>query len=239
MGLGCQWAFLLVTLIVSSALGQPAGMHVLAAGLVASRFGLWSFDLAVSQMLQERVPNEQLGMPLLHPAARKEQLSSGPGPSLSGWAKLSGRDVSIGLTDVSRSEAHMQIAYQRKGVGCSLPQSYVGYFQSTCEAVYCSGQHAGFMRRSLHQVRTLWASAGVVNGMQSSLQSLLGSLSFGLVLLVWQPQLFVVLMAGSVLVVSASLALYLYFTGAKDWLSACLGGQQSYQAMHAGPQEQA
>jgi len=75
--------------------------------------------------------------------------------------------------------------------------------------------------------------------MQSSLQSLLGSLSFALVLLVWQPQLFVVLMAGSVLVVSASLALYLYFTGAKDWLSARLSGQQSYQAMHAGPQEQA
>ena len=64
MGLGCQWAFLLFTLIASSALGQPAGAHVLAAGLVASRFGLWSFDLAVSQMLQERVPNEQLGAPL-------------------------------------------------------------------------------------------------------------------------------------------------------------------------------
>ena len=63
VGLGCQWAFLLVTLIVSSILGQPGGAHVLAAGLVASRFGLWSFDLAVSQMLQERVPNELLGMP--------------------------------------------------------------------------------------------------------------------------------------------------------------------------------
>ena len=56
MALGCQWGFLLVTLIVSSTLGQPGGAHVLAAGLVASRFGLWAFDLAVSQMLQERVP---------------------------------------------------------------------------------------------------------------------------------------------------------------------------------------
>ena len=79
--------------------------------------------------------------------------------------------------------------------------------------------------------------AGVMNGMQSSLQSLLGSLSFALVLLIWQPQLFVVLMAGSVVVVSASLALYLAHV--KGWSSELLRGQQSYQAMHAVPQEQA
>lgn len=30
-------------------------------GLVASRFGLWAFDLAVSQTMQEQVPNEILG----------------------------------------------------------------------------------------------------------------------------------------------------------------------------------
>ncbi len=65
VGIGCQWVFLLVTLIVASTLGQPAGTHVLAVGLVGSRFGLWAFDLAVSQMLQERVPNEQLGMRLV------------------------------------------------------------------------------------------------------------------------------------------------------------------------------
>ena len=75
--------------------------------------------------------------------------------------------------------------------------------------------------------------------MQSSLQSLLGSLSFALALIVWQPSLFVVLMAGSVAVVSASLALLLWFTGAGQWLSERLGGQQSYQAMAPGPQEQA
>ena len=79
--------------------------------------------------------------------------------------------------------------------------------------------------------------AGVVNGMQSSLQSLLGSLSFALVLLIWQPQLFVVLMAGSVVVVSASLALYLAHV--RGWSPELLSGQQSYQAMHGGPQEQA
>ena len=64
LALGCQWGSLLVTLILSSILDSPACVHVLAAGLVASRFGLWAFDLAVSQMLQERVPNEQLGVPL-------------------------------------------------------------------------------------------------------------------------------------------------------------------------------
>ena len=63
--IGLQWGSLALTLIMSSALAQPAGMHVLAWGLVASRFGLWAFDLAVSQMLQERVPSEQLGAALL------------------------------------------------------------------------------------------------------------------------------------------------------------------------------
>jgi hypothetical protein len=69
VGLLCQWASLIVTLVLSSALARPAGGHVLAAGLVASRFGLWAFDLAVSQMLQERVLNEQLGGPLRCPAS--------------------------------------------------------------------------------------------------------------------------------------------------------------------------
>lgn len=69
VGLVCQWASLVVTLVLSSVLMHPAGSHVLAAGLVASRFGLWAFDLAVSQMLQERVPLEQLGAPkFLQPA---------------------------------------------------------------------------------------------------------------------------------------------------------------------------
>ncbi len=36
--------------------------HVLLAGLVASRFGLWLFDLSVCQMLQEWVATEELGM---------------------------------------------------------------------------------------------------------------------------------------------------------------------------------
>ncbi|KAL0018471.1 hypothetical protein WJX77_004008 [Trebouxia sp. C0004] len=36
--------------------------HVLLGGLVASRFGLWLFDLSVSQMLQEWVPAEDIGV---------------------------------------------------------------------------------------------------------------------------------------------------------------------------------
>ncbi len=63
MGLLCQWGPLVITLVISSVLAQPAGGHVLSAGLMSSRFGLWTFDLAVGQMLQERVPNEQLGEP--------------------------------------------------------------------------------------------------------------------------------------------------------------------------------
>lgn len=36
--------------------------HVLLGGLVASRFGLWLFDLSVSQMLQEWIPDEDIGV---------------------------------------------------------------------------------------------------------------------------------------------------------------------------------
>ncbi len=39
--------------------GQVA-MHVLVSGVAASRWGLWTFDLAVSQLLQERVPDSEL-----------------------------------------------------------------------------------------------------------------------------------------------------------------------------------
>ena len=35
--------------------------RLLLAGLVLSRWGLWTFDLAVTQMLQERVASSQLG----------------------------------------------------------------------------------------------------------------------------------------------------------------------------------
>lgn len=36
-------------------------LYVLLSGLVASRFGLWLFDLAVSQLQQELVPDNELG----------------------------------------------------------------------------------------------------------------------------------------------------------------------------------
>lgn len=35
--------------------------YALVSGVAASRWGLWTFDLAVSQMLQERVNDQQLG----------------------------------------------------------------------------------------------------------------------------------------------------------------------------------
>ncbi|KAF8060042.1 solute carrier family 40 member 1 [Scenedesmus sp. PABB004] len=44
--------------------GQAGGgalLYVLLSGLVASRFGLWTFDLSVLQQQQELVPGEQLG----------------------------------------------------------------------------------------------------------------------------------------------------------------------------------
>ena len=41
--------------------GGGAGLRVLAAGLVASRFGLWLFDLAVNQLIQEGAAQDELG----------------------------------------------------------------------------------------------------------------------------------------------------------------------------------
>lgn len=40
---------------------DPVLTHVLVGGLVASRFGLWLFDLCVSQLLQELVRTDELG----------------------------------------------------------------------------------------------------------------------------------------------------------------------------------
>lgn len=40
---------------------ESSTTHVLLGGLVASRFGLWLFDLAISQMLQEWVDQDELG----------------------------------------------------------------------------------------------------------------------------------------------------------------------------------
>jgi hypothetical protein len=80
----------------------------------------------------------------------------------------------------------------------------------------------------------------MVNGMQSSLQNLLQSLSYVVGLVIWQPRLFVALMAGSVLIVSGALALYLDFIGAREWLEQRLGRRKHYQPMQAsGPSEQA
>ena len=42
-------------------LSVPIVDHVLLAGLITSRFGLWLFDLSVCQMLQEWVAVEELG----------------------------------------------------------------------------------------------------------------------------------------------------------------------------------
>ncbi len=65
-----QWVCLAVAVaphIWSLLLGRaalPAVMIqcMLIGGLVASRFGLWAFDLAVSQAMQEQVAHQQLGV---------------------------------------------------------------------------------------------------------------------------------------------------------------------------------
>ena len=42
-------------------LPESTTAQILLVGLVASRFGLWLFDLSVSQMLQEWIPTDDIG----------------------------------------------------------------------------------------------------------------------------------------------------------------------------------
>jgi hypothetical protein len=60
-------------------------LYVLLLGLVASRFGLWLFDLAVTQLQQELVPQTELGelstTPLLLSLSLSLSLSHGSGQS--------------------------------------------------------------------------------------------------------------------------------------------------------------
>lgn len=74
--------------------------------------------------------------------------------------------------------------------------------------------------------------------MQSSLQSLLQSLSYAVGLLIWQPQLFIILMGGSVLTVSGALVLYLSIIGAREWLEQQYRQQRHYQPMQTSDIEE-
>ena len=95
------------------------------------------------------------------------------------------------------------------------------------------------MHATAEKLRCMHDAAGVVNGMQSSLQNLLQSLSYAVGLIVWQPQLFIGLMVGSVLVVSTACVLYLHFAGVLQWVSDRLERTTEYQPMHSGQSDQA
>lgn len=50
-----------VAAAMGAAVAAPARMYGLVWGLVLSRFGLWSFDLAANQLIQETVEHSALG----------------------------------------------------------------------------------------------------------------------------------------------------------------------------------
>lgn len=66
---GVWWQALALTLAVApvwltqlgARLPESTTSNILLTGLVASRFGLWLFDLSVSQMLQEWIPAADIG----------------------------------------------------------------------------------------------------------------------------------------------------------------------------------
>ena len=57
------WAAVAPSLALAAGWQVPtaATTYTLVGGLIVSRFGLWTFDLAVVQLLQERVPDGELG----------------------------------------------------------------------------------------------------------------------------------------------------------------------------------
>ncbi len=63
------WAGVMPSLALAAGWQVSAAVttYALVGALVASRFGLWTFDLAVSQLLQERVPDAELGAPAVRP----------------------------------------------------------------------------------------------------------------------------------------------------------------------------
>ena len=73
------WAGVAPALALAAGWPVPAAAttYALVGALVVSRFGLWTFDLAVSQLLQERVPDAELGGEPAEPraACRTAQLS--------------------------------------------------------------------------------------------------------------------------------------------------------------------
>ena len=60
---GALWAGVAPSLALAAGWPVPVAVatYVLVGGLVVSRIGLWTFDLAVAQLLQERVPDDELG----------------------------------------------------------------------------------------------------------------------------------------------------------------------------------
>ena len=79
--LGIWWQLMSLAVAIAPAWLAKAGVwtassstisYALVSGLVSSRLGLWLFDLCVGQMLQEQVPNKELGT--LSSSARTAQI---------------------------------------------------------------------------------------------------------------------------------------------------------------------
>lgn len=58
----CATAPAVAGLLIGTA-GGRGGLYALVWGLVVSRFGLWTFDLSVNQLIQEEVEHSVLGEP--------------------------------------------------------------------------------------------------------------------------------------------------------------------------------
>jgi hypothetical protein len=166
-------------------------LYVLLSGLVASRFGLWLFDLAVTQLQQELVLESQLG-------------ECGPATALTGTARYHCR-CWCGWTQGQQSCVDILLPHDLARHWL-VPGKYYPTLVGTLVGSLQSKHHDPADASSVLLLR--WMHAGTVSGVQASLQSAFEVLSFVVGAVINRPQQFHWLMAGSCTAVLAATGLF-------------------------------
>lgn len=183
-------------------------LYVLLLGLVLSRFGLWLFDLAVSQLQQELVPETELGERLLWGSRAMPHKPT----TCADAVLVPARHGAACNFHPKEQPIRAIVCFQV--LACSSPRTCAVFIAlADClTRVWCpcllhdclSPAHATFL-------------AGAVSGVQASLQSAFEILSFAAGAVVSRPQWFHWLMTGSCGAVVAAAVLYGGYAAQHVW----------------------
>lgn len=176
---------------------QVVVLYMLLCGLVASRLGLWLFDLVVSQLQQEQVPDNQLGE-MSHALA-----------AASVYVKFSVVILSQ-LAPASLLSAHAAKQTLRSVKTCLIRLR-------SCQSATCDEETKSSFSEQV--VVDQLCYAGTVSGVQSSIQSFFEILSFVAGCIIHKPEQFHWLMSGSCAAVLAAGGLYLIYCS-QQWRRA-------------------